>query len=769
MVFRPSTFGKYALLKRIAIGGMAEVFRAMAFGAEGFEKRVAVKRMLPHLSNDNQFVDMFINEARLAAKLNHSNIVQIYDFGCIDNLYYISMEYVHGKDIADIIRMLRQRDLGAPLELACHIMIEILNGLDYAHRLTDWYGVGLDLVHRDVSPHNIIVSYEGEVKLVDFGIAKATSSTVQTSGGVLKGKYSYMSPEQAMGKPLTRTTDVFSLGICFYELLTLSKMFQAESDLAVLEMVRDARFTPPHEINEAIPKEVEDVLLRSLAKTPAERFANAAEMRDELEHFLFKRNLRFSTSWLAGFMREVFREELDTELAEFGTEAGVIEQLYFEARSKAADMPGGGSDTVVIRRANEGHPALIVETGSILRDPPRHERAESTEEKGSFNPPTGETGPSEELVRGLEDDLEDEVDVSLLQTTLVPHPGHVAFEDGAGQPEQNTGSGPIWPEPAQEPSLTIQMEERKPTPALVAVSPTEEGSPELPLSPDEFADSFRDNKGQNSEPSWLQEPPPQIDLRSLSSSKWTRSQIFWAGFFVLCVGVVGIFLWVVQGKRGAPPSSEPAKANAAIDSEEPSAQGPNGKPGGEIARPSGPSGAETTPGKTPGDKPSDKPGDKPSDKSADKPSDKPGGKMLADRGGAQETPAPGASGPDPEGKQAAPGEDNDTDGAQKGAGKTAKRDDRKDDRKAVKKPPRTVKKNPPREESAGFGYLDVGIAGSWAYVYIDGVKIKTTPLLNHRVKAGKHKVELKDGEGVLLRRWPNVQVEGNDRIRLLHQ
>jgi serine/threonine protein kinase len=134
MAFRPATFGKYVLLKRIAIGGMAEVFRAKAFGAEGFEKLAAVKRMLPHLSSDSQFVDMFINEAKLAANLNHANIVQIYDFGCIDNLYFISMEYVHGKDIADIIRILRDRNLSAPLELACHIFIEVLNGLDYAHR-----------------------------------------------------------------------------------------------------------------------------------------------------------------------------------------------------------------------------------------------------------------------------------------------------------------------------------------------------------------------------------------------------------------------------------------------------------------------------------------------------------------------------------------------------------------------------------------------------------------------------------------------------------
>ncbi|RME29315.1 MAG: serine/threonine protein kinase [Deltaproteobacteria bacterium] len=389
MVFQPTSFGKYVLLKRIAIGGMAEVFRAKAFGAEGFEKLAAVKRMLPHLSSDSQFVGMFINEAKLAAALNHVNIAQIYDFGCIDRLYFIAMEYVHGKDIADIIRVLREKSLAAPIEMACFLFIEVLNGLDYAHRLCDPYGRPLDLIHRDVSPHNILVSYEGEVKIVDFGIAKAASNTVHTTGGVLKGKYSYMSPEQAHGLALDRRSDIFSLGICFYELLTLTKMFHAESDLGVLEKVRETDFVPPRRINPEIPRELEDILLRALEKNPEDRYPSAAEFRDRLEQFMFGLNLHYSTSWLAGFMREIFADQIEKESREFTEEAEVVKHLRSEARRFARlENSTVGPDTVVLNRMPEEE----IDPGPL--EPEGDEAIETREvERGGWVP----AGPEEPI------------------------------------------------------------------------------------------------------------------------------------------------------------------------------------------------------------------------------------------------------------------------------------------------------------------------------------------------------------------------------------
>jgi serine/threonine protein kinase len=358
MPFEPSSFGRYVLLKRIAIGGMAEIFRAMAYGAEGFEKLVAIKRMLPHLSSDHQFVDMFVNEAKLAANLNHVNIVPIYDFGCIENMLFLSMEYVHGKDISEITRKIKSRRLRTPVEMACHIFIDVLNGLHNAHNQRDRFGKPLNIVHRDMSPPNIIVSYDGEVKIADFGIAKAARTKAQTSSGVLKGKYSYMSPEQARGKPLDHRTDIFSLGICFYEMLTLSEMFIGHSELEVLRKVREASFKPPTQLNPAIPKELEAIVLRALKKNPKDRYPSAADWRNELEGFLVSKNLRFSTSGLSGFMHDMFKEDIAKEEEHLSKEAELAEKLRPEARhiAKMEASAAGELDTLVLGKNEEGWP-----------------------------------------------------------------------------------------------------------------------------------------------------------------------------------------------------------------------------------------------------------------------------------------------------------------------------------------------------------------------------------------------------------------------------
>ncbi len=347
----------------------------------------------------------------------------------IENLYFISMEYVHGKDIADLIRVLRERNLTTPLELACHVFIDVLNGLDYAHRLIDPYGDPVKLIHRDMSPHNIILSYEGEVKLVDFGIAKAASSTVHTTGGVLKGKYSYMSPEQAHGLPLDHRSDIFSLGICFYELLTLTKMFHANSDLAVLEKVRETDFIRPSEICDSIPDELEDILLKALEKNPDDRYATAGEWRDELEQFLFGNNLHYSTSWLAGFMREIFRDVVDREQDEFAEDAAVVHKLRSEARRAARldAAPLVGPDTVVIK------------TGSGPSEPEFEDTAvgQDTGEAESFQSDTftdqplsqDSSGPIEisadEVIEiGQPDDDDDE---NYLETAKIDRPDPAVF------------------------------------------------------------------------------------------------------------------------------------------------------------------------------------------------------------------------------------------------------------------------------------------------------------------------------------------------------
>ena len=280
------TYGPYRLLERVAVGGMAEVFRAKRSGVEGFEKVVAVKRILSHLSDNKEFVDMFIDEAKMVAGLTHPNIVQIFDLGRIDRSYYIAMEYVHGRDLRTILRRARERGVPVPLELSAFVVSRLSAALEYAHRKRDEGGQPMLLVHRDVSPQNILLSFEGDVKLTDFGIAKAASKATITDKGALRGKLLYMSPEQAWGKAMDRRSDIFSLGIVFYEMLTGQKPFVGTSEMSILETVRQCHVAPPKTLNPRIPEKMERVAMKALERDPEVRYQDAGEMHRDLERVL---------------------------------------------------------------------------------------------------------------------------------------------------------------------------------------------------------------------------------------------------------------------------------------------------------------------------------------------------------------------------------------------------------------------------------------------------------------------------------------------------
>jgi serine/threonine protein kinase len=279
-------YGPYTLLERVAAGGMAEVFKAKRSGVEGFEKVVAVKRILPHLSDNKEFVDMFIDEAKVVAGLTHPNIVQIFDLGRLDEAYFIAMEFVHGKDLRSIQRRSRDKGLRLPLDLSAYVVSRVCSALEHAHTRRDEQGLPMGLVHRDVSPQNILISFEGDVKLTDFGIAKATSKAASSESGSLRGKLLYMSPEQASGRPVDRRSDIFSLGVVLYELLTDRKPFMATSETAILEMVRACRVDPPSHWNAEVPEDLERIAMRALARIPEERYQDAADMHRDLERAL---------------------------------------------------------------------------------------------------------------------------------------------------------------------------------------------------------------------------------------------------------------------------------------------------------------------------------------------------------------------------------------------------------------------------------------------------------------------------------------------------
>jgi TonB family protein len=279
-------FGQYELIELIATGGMAEVYRARMSGVEGFQKIVSIKRILPHLTDNDEFVTMFVDEAKVAAQLQHPNIIHIYDLGKIERSYYIAMEYIDGRDLRSILRTLEEKHARLPIGLALFIASRLATALDYAHRKRDLQGKSLGLVHRDVSPQNVLISYDGDIKLCDFGIAKAASKASHTRSGALKGKLQYMSPEQAWGKDIDNRSDIFSLGLVLYEMLTGRKAFAGDSELSILEQVRAPRIVPPREYDPAIPPEVERVVMTALKENRDERFQNAAELGADLGNML---------------------------------------------------------------------------------------------------------------------------------------------------------------------------------------------------------------------------------------------------------------------------------------------------------------------------------------------------------------------------------------------------------------------------------------------------------------------------------------------------
>jgi tetratricopeptide (TPR) repeat protein len=311
-VTQPTRYGKYLLLEKIATGGMAQLFRGKLVGVQGFEKIIAIKQILPHLSAEKELVDAFIDEAKLAALLNHQNIVQIYDFGQVEDSYFISMEYLFGKDLRAIASKSREREAPLGLQNALYIATRICAGLDYAHKLKGFQGKALNLIHRDISPQNIFITYEGEVKIVDFGIAKAASQSTITQMGMIKGKVAYMSPEQATGNPIDHRSDIFSTGILLYEMLSGKRMFQGDT-MQILAKVRKGDFDPPEAAIPGLPITLYKVLHKALEKEPSDRYQTCGEMLADLEECVVGLSLRPSSRALGGYMNRLFAEEIAAE------------------------------------------------------------------------------------------------------------------------------------------------------------------------------------------------------------------------------------------------------------------------------------------------------------------------------------------------------------------------------------------------------------------------------------------------------------------------
>lgn len=381
---RIASFGKYLLLQRVSVGGMAEVFKAIPEGASRIDQIVAIKRILPNIAEDREFIGMFIDEARIAGQLTHPNICRIYELGRVGADHYIAMQFLWGRDLLKVMNRFKRAGLLIPPPMAVFTAAHACAALHYAHNKRDSSGAPLNIIHRDVSPQNIIVGYSGQAKLIDFGVARAASQSQKTQAGILKGKFGYMSPEMIRGLPVDHRSDVFAMGICLHEALTGSRLFYGETDFATLELVRDANIVPPSGKVPSIPPALDAIVLKALSRDAELRYQSAEEMEQALLEFLDAYYPGYGEADVSACMREAFGHELTREKQRLDAFAQML------ARGQ------------LVRGATP--PAMPVEP------PPSGERAMTPEELALTRVPTRQSQLTDEEVKRLsgEHDLEGE-------------------------------------------------------------------------------------------------------------------------------------------------------------------------------------------------------------------------------------------------------------------------------------------------------------------------------------------------------------------------
>ncbi|MEO7330361.1 MAG: serine/threonine-protein kinase, partial [Minicystis sp.] len=343
----PGTFflGRYRVVDEIGTGGMASVHLARMDGPGGFQKWVAIKRIHPHLVEDDQFVDMFLDEARIAAGINHANVAQVFDLGKDDNTYWIAMEYLHGEPLREVMRRAEERRMRVTPELAARICADAADGLHAAHELRGKNGTLLGLVHRDVTPHNLFLTYDGYTKVVDFGIAKVADRLSSTRAGTLKGKLAYMSPEQVRGAEVDRTTDIFALGVVLWELTTNQRLFRRDTDLDTLEQVQACIVPPPSTIVPNYPVELESVVMKALSKRKQDRYPTGREFSRALQGFLMRQGAFVGPEEVSQFVRTVFADRIQKREAHLAWAAEVTSTINVDQlRAGNASLPGSAQD-----------------------------------------------------------------------------------------------------------------------------------------------------------------------------------------------------------------------------------------------------------------------------------------------------------------------------------------------------------------------------------------------------------------------------------------
>lgn len=380
------TFGKYILLEKVATGGMAEVYLGRNTGAGGIGKFLAIKRILPQYSENSDFIDMFKDEAKIAVNLSHSNIVSIYEFGIEQNQFFLVMDYVEGKNLRQILNKMKKSGVAFSIEQVLYIIKEVAAGLDHAHRCLDTNtGKPLNIIHRDISPQNMMIAYEGEVKIVDFGIAKAETQLETTRAGTLKGKFGYMSPEQAEGQNVDLRTDIFSLGIVLWELLANDRLFVANNEVNTLRKIRECQIPSLRKINPNIPPELERIVSKALAKDRNLRYQTAAAFHRELSRFLNRQYPDFSSHDFSVFIKTLFAGEI------LDSRRKMVEYSKIEMKPEVTKTVSTTDKTVVTQSrtfADTGNHDFSADSDSAPRDlgaPQPKKKAENPPKSRSAN------------------------------------------------------------------------------------------------------------------------------------------------------------------------------------------------------------------------------------------------------------------------------------------------------------------------------------------------------------------------------------------------
>ena len=356
---------RYTITERVDAGGMAEVFRGVAESLQGFKKSVAIKRILPNLAKNKKFVAMFLDEAKLSLFLQHANIVQVFDIGQTQNSYFLVMEYVDGCNLKALLDRLKQRGRRMEIGHAIYLMVEACKALSYAHHVENpENNEPLHIVHRDISPPNILLSKNGEVKLVDFGLAKANSQIESTDPGVVKGKFSYLSPEAASGLEVDQRADVFAIGILLWEMFTGRRLFYGDTDYQTVELVRQARIPSIAALNPDVEQELEQVVRKALARDPKDRYFEAADLGDALAQYLFSRRMKVTSRDIAGLVRDVQVEA--ARRRSLAPQESIIDVLIQDEMAKVTSLIDSEA------AAAEGHtsldPSSFVDTSGWAAD-----------------------------------------------------------------------------------------------------------------------------------------------------------------------------------------------------------------------------------------------------------------------------------------------------------------------------------------------------------------------------------------------------------------